>query len=110
MLANMATQIQAAHLMVLHAARQEGPGASARTWRRGWPSCLPARCACRSPTDAMRIHGGYGYTQDLTVERHFRDAPLMMIGEGTNEIQRLVIARHLLNNYPTGDFLYESGL
>ena len=55
--------------------------------------------------DAMRIHGGYGYTQDLTVERHFRDAPLMMIGEGTNEIQRLVIARHLLNNYPTVEFL-----
>ena len=44
------------------------------------------------------------------MERHFRDAPLMMIGEGTNEIQRLVIARRLLNNYPTGDFLYESGL
>ena len=83
---------------------------SAPTWRQEWPSCSPARCACRSPPTPCASHGGYGYTQDLTVERHFRDAPLMMIGEGTNEIQRLVIARHLLNNYPTGDFLYESGL
>jgi alkylation response protein AidB-like acyl-CoA dehydrogenase len=48
-------------------------------------------------TDAMRIHGGYGYTQDLPVERHFRDAPLMIIGEGTNEIMKLLIARQLLS-------------
>jgi alkylation response protein AidB-like acyl-CoA dehydrogenase len=47
-------------------------------------------------TEAMRIHGGIGYTTDLPVERYFRDAPLMMIGEGTNEIQRLVIARGVL--------------
>jgi len=60
--------------------------------------------------DAMRIHGGYGYTQDLTVERHFRDAPLMMIGEGTNEIQRILIARHLMKDFSSGDFLYELGL
>jgi hypothetical protein len=47
-------------------------------------------------TDAMRIQGGIGYTTELPIERHLRDAPLMMIGEGTNEIQRLVIARGLL--------------
>ena len=47
-------------------------------------------------TEAMRIHGGVGYTTDCPVERYFRDAPLMIIGEGTNEIQRLVIARGLL--------------
>jgi alkylation response protein AidB-like acyl-CoA dehydrogenase len=46
-------------------------------------------------TEAMRIHGGYGYTSDFAVERYFRDAPLMIIGEGTNEIQRIVIARAL---------------
>jgi alkylation response protein AidB-like acyl-CoA dehydrogenase len=46
-------------------------------------------------TEAMRIHGGYGYTTDFPVERYFRDAPLMIIGEGTNEIQRIVIARAL---------------
>jgi alkylation response protein AidB-like acyl-CoA dehydrogenase len=49
--------------------------------------------------DAMRILGGYGYTQEFPVERFYRDAPLMMIGEGTNEIQSLVIARNLLERY-----------
>lgn len=44
----------------------------------------------------MRIHGGYGYTQEFAVERYYRDAPLMIIGEGTNEIQRIVIARGIL--------------
>ena len=58
----------------------------------------------------MRIHGGVGYTQDLPIERYFRDAPLMIIGEGTNEIQRQVIARNLLRNYSSGDFLFEAGL
>ena len=61
-------------------------------------------------TEALRIHGGVGYTQDLPVERYFRDAPLMIIGEGTNEIQRQVIARNLLRNYSSGDFLFEAGL
>ena len=46
----------------------------------------------------------------LPVERYYRDAPLMIIGEGTNEIQRMVIARNLLKQYPSGDFLYESGV
>ncbi|MGZ6965989.1 MAG: acyl-CoA dehydrogenase family protein, partial [Acidimicrobiia bacterium] len=50
-------------------------------------------------TDAMRIHGGVGYTTELPIERYYRDAPLMLIGEGTNEIQRLVIARGLLQRY-----------
>jgi len=48
----------------------------------------------------MRIHGGYGYTTELPVERYFRDTPLMIIGEGTSEIQKLVIARKLLERYP----------
>ena len=47
-------------------------------------------------TEAMRIHGGYGYTKEFPVERYYRDAPLMIIGEGTNEIQRIVIARGIL--------------
>ena len=46
--------------------------------------------------EAMRVHGGYGYATELPIERYYRDAPLMLIGEGTNEIQRLVIARGLL--------------
>ena len=52
---------------------------------------------CQEVTlEAMRIHGGYGYVKDFPVERYYRDAPLMIIGEGTNEILRLVIARQLL--------------
>jgi alkylation response protein AidB-like acyl-CoA dehydrogenase len=50
-------------------------------------------------TEAMRILGGYGYTSEFPVERYYRDAPLMIIGEGTNEIQRLVIARQLLQRH-----------
>ena len=49
--------------------------------------------------EAMRIYGGYGYIKDFDVERHYRDAPLMIIGEGTNEIQKLIIARRLLEKY-----------
>ena len=109
MLANMATQVQAAHLMVLHAAEKKDRGERADL-EAGMAKLFASEMCMQVAIDAMRIHGGYGYTQDLTVERHFRDAPLMMIGEGTNEIQRLVIARHLLNNFPSGDFLYESGL
>jgi alkylation response protein AidB-like acyl-CoA dehydrogenase len=49
--------------------------------------------------EAMRIHGGYGYIKDYPLERYYRDAPLMIIGEGTNEIQKLIIARRLLQKY-----------
>jgi alkylation response protein AidB-like acyl-CoA dehydrogenase len=49
--------------------------------------------------EAMRIHGGYGYSKEYQVERLYRDAPLLMIGEGTNEIQKLIIARGLLERY-----------
>ena len=49
--------------------------------------------------EAMRIHGGVGYTKGLPIERYYRDAPLMIIGEGTNEIMKLVIGRRLLENY-----------
>ena len=52
-------------------------------------------------TEALRIHGGNGYTAEFPVERYFRDTPLMIIGEGTSEIQKMVIARKLLERYPT---------
>ena len=108
-LANMATQVQAAHLMVLHAAEKKDRGERADL-EAGMAKLFASEMCLQVATDSMRIHGGYGYTQDLTVERHFRDAPLMMIGEGTNEIQQLVIARNLLKNYPSGDFIYDNGL
>ncbi len=109
MLANMATNVQAAHLMVLHAAEKKDRGERA-DMEAGMAKLFASEMCMEVTIDAMRIHGGYGYTQDLSVERYFRDAPLMMIGEGTNEIQRILIARHLLKDFPTGDFLYESGL
>ena len=108
-LANMATQVQAAHLLVLQAAEKKDRGERADL-EAGMAKLFASEMCLQVATDSMRIHGGYGYTQDLTVERHFRDAPLMMIGEGSNEIQQLVIARNLLNNYPSGDFIYDSGL
>jgi alkylation response protein AidB-like acyl-CoA dehydrogenase len=109
MLANMATQVQAAHLMVRHAAEKKDRGERADL-EAGMAKLFASEMCLQVATDAMRIHGGYGYTQDLAVERHFRDAPLMIIGEGTNEIQQQVIGRNLLSNFPMGDFLYEAGL
>jgi len=109
MLAKMATQVQAAHLMVRHAAEKKDRGERADL-EAGMAKLFASEMCLQVATDALRIHGGYGYTQDLTLERHFRDAPLMIIGEGTNEIQQQVIARNLLKNYPSGDFLYEAGL
>jgi alkylation response protein AidB-like acyl-CoA dehydrogenase len=55
---------------------------------------------CQEVTlEAMRIHGGFGYTKEFNVERYYREAPFMLVGEGTSEIQRLVIARQLLEKY-----------
>ena len=109
MLAKMATNLQAAHLMVMHAADKKDRGERA-DMEAGMAKFFASEMCMQVALDAMRIHGGYGYTQDLNVERHFRDAPLMLIGEGTNEIQQLVIARNLLKNHPSGDFLYDAGL
>ncbi len=109
MLAKMATQVQAAHLMVMNAADKKDRGERADL-EAGMAKLFASEMCMQVALDAMRIHGGYGYTQDLNVERHFRDAPLMLIGEGTNEIQQIVIARNLLKNHPSGDFLYDAGL
>jgi len=109
MLAKMATNIQAAHLMVMNAADKKDRGERADL-EAGMAKLFASEMCMQVALDAMRIHGGYGYTQDLNVERHFRDAPLMLIGEGTNEIQQIVIARNLLKNHPSGDFLYDAGL
>jgi alkylation response protein AidB-like acyl-CoA dehydrogenase len=65
----------------------------------GMAKLFASEACAKIALDAMRILGGYGYTQEFPVERFYRDAPLMMIGEGTNEIQSLVIARNLLERY-----------
>ncbi len=98
LLADMATRIEAARLLTLAAARRKQEGD--RCDVEAGMAKLFATEACQQVTmDAMRIHGGYGYTADYPVERYYRDAPLLIIGEGTNEIQRLIIARGLLERY-----------
>lgn len=94
-LADMATKLEASRLLVLNAATKLDQGE--RCDLEAGMAKLFASEACMDITlDAMRIHGGYGYSTEFDVERYFRDAPLMIIGEGTNEIQRNVIARELV--------------
>ena len=94
-LADMATRLEAARLLTRNAAdrRQQGLRCDVEA---GMAKLFASETALELSMEAMRIHGGVGFTTDLPVERYYRDAPLMVIGEGTNEIQRLVIARGLL--------------
>lgn len=97
MLADAATEIQAARFMVYWAAwlkDQNRPYSKAAAMAKLFATEMGER-VCRN---AIQIHGGYGYSSEFEVERMYRDARLMTIGEGTSEIQRIVIARHLLNN------------
>ncbi len=94
-LADMATHLEAARLLTRNAAERKAAGLRCDV-EAGMAKLFASETALELATDAMRIHGGVGYTTDLPVERYYRDAPLMVIGEGTNEIQRLVIARGLL--------------
>ena len=97
-LADMATKLEASRLLTMSAARKFDSGERADV-EAGMAKLFASEAAFEIATEAMRIHGGYGYTTELPVERYYRDAPLMLIGEGTNEIQRLVIARGLLKRY-----------
>jgi len=98
-LAEMGTKLEAARLLVRQAAAMKDRGE--RCDLEAGMAKLFASEACQEITlEAMRILGGYGYTKEFRVERYYRDAPLMIIGEGTNEIQRLVIARALVKRYP----------
>lgn len=94
-LADMATAITAARQLNLHAAAQVDAGRRADL-EAGMAKLFASEMAAKVTLDAVRIHGGYGYSTDYDVERYFRDAPLMIVGEGTNEIQRNVIVRQLL--------------
>jgi alkylation response protein AidB-like acyl-CoA dehydrogenase len=94
-IADMATKLEAARLLTRNAAERKSAGLRCDV-EAGMAKLFASETAFELATEAMRIHGGMGYTTDLPVERYYRDAPLMMIGEGTNEIQRLVIARGIL--------------
>jgi alkylation response protein AidB-like acyl-CoA dehydrogenase len=94
-LADMATRVEAARLLTRNAAERKAAGLRCDV-EAGMAKLFASETALEVATEAMRIHGGVGYTTEFPVERYYRDAPLMVIGEGTNEIQRLVIARGLL--------------
>ena len=94
-LADMATKIQAARLLTYDAAAKKDRGERVDL-ESGMAKLFASETCQEVALEAMRIHGGYGYIKDSPVERYYRDAPLMIIGEGTNEVIRLVIARQLL--------------
>jgi alkylation response protein AidB-like acyl-CoA dehydrogenase len=95
MLADMAMQVHAARLMVHHAAALVDRGAPATALESSMAKCFAGDAAMRVTTDAVQIFGGYGYTREYPVERFMRDAKITQIYEGTNQIQRVVIAREL---------------
>lgn len=95
MLADMAMEIEAARLLVYNAARLKLAG-QPFSKEAAMAKLYASEVAMRATNHAIQIHGGYGYTKDFPVERYMRDAKLCEIGEGTSEIQRTVIARHIL--------------
>jgi alkylation response protein AidB-like acyl-CoA dehydrogenase len=94
-LADMATQVEASRLLVDKAARAYDKGERC-DMEAGMAKLFASEAAVNVSLEAMRIHGGYGYSKEFTVERLYRDAPLLVIGEGTNELQRIIIARQLI--------------
>jgi len=96
MLADMAMAVHASRLMIHHVAGLQDRGVEVTTWESSMAKCFAADTAMRVATDAVQIYGGYGYTREYPVERFMRDAKIMQIYEGTNQIQRIVIAQHLL--------------
>ena len=97
-LADMATKIEAARLLTRQAAGMKDRGERVDL-QAGMAKLFASETCQEVSLEAMRILGGYGYMKEFAVERYYRDAPLMIIGEGTNEIQRLVIARSLVQRY-----------
>ncbi|POX36525.1 acyl-CoA dehydrogenase [Streptomyces sp. Ru73] len=94
-LADMATKLTAARQLTLHAAREADAGRRV-DMEAGMAKLFASETAMEIALNAVRVHGGYGYSTEYDVERYFRDAPLMIVGEGTNEIQRNVIASQLV--------------
>jgi alkylation response protein AidB-like acyl-CoA dehydrogenase len=98
-LGEMATRLQAARLLTYDAARAYDRGERC-DMEAGMAKYFASEAAVENSLEAMRIHGGYGYSKEYHIERYFRDAPLMCIGEGTNEIQRIIIAKQLIERNP----------
>ncbi len=98
-LAEMATRLEASKLLVEQAARKYDTGERCDL-EAGMAKLHASEAAVANSMDAMRIFGGYSYSTEYDVERYFRDSPLMCIGEGTNEMQRIIIARQLVERHP----------
>jgi alkylation response protein AidB-like acyl-CoA dehydrogenase len=100
-LADMATKLEAARQLVHYAARRYDSGERS-DMEAGMAKLFASETAMEITLSAVRIHGGYGYSTEFDVERYYRDAPLMIVGEGTNEIQRNVITRQLIGRNRVG--------
>ncbi|MFM8586680.1 MAG: acyl-CoA dehydrogenase family protein [Gammaproteobacteria bacterium] len=98
-LADMATRVEAARLLIEQAARKYDTGERCDL-ESSMAKLFASEAGVENSLEAMRIFGGYSYSTDLDVERYYRDAPLMCIGEGTNEMQRIIIARQLIERNP----------
>ena len=98
-LGEMATRLQAARLLTYEAARAYDRGERC-DMEAGMAKYFASEAAVENSLESMRIHGGYGYSKEFHVERYYRDAPLMCIGEGTNELQRMIIAKQLIARNP----------
>jgi alkylation response protein AidB-like acyl-CoA dehydrogenase len=97
-LADMATQVEAARLLTLRAARLKDAGERSDL-EAGMAKLFASEAGHFCVEESLRIHGGYGYSKEYEIERLYRDAPLLLIGEGTSEIQRMVIGRKLLQRH-----------
>ena len=97
-LADMATKAEAAHQMMVQAARTKDRG-QRNDLEAGMAKYLASEYCSQVVEDAFRIHGGYGYSKEYEIERLYRDAPMLLIGEGTADIQRMIIGRRLLEEY-----------
>jgi alkylation response protein AidB-like acyl-CoA dehydrogenase len=97
-LAEMATKVEAAHLMMVNAARLKDAG-TRNDVESGMAKLLASEYCMEVTQDAFRIHGGYGYSKEYEIERLMREAPFLLIGEGTSEIQKTIISRGLLREY-----------
>jgi alkylation response protein AidB-like acyl-CoA dehydrogenase len=98
-LADMATRVEAARLLTESAARAYDEGRRCDL-EAGMAKLYATEAALENSLEAMRIHGAYGYSKEFNLERYYRDAPLLAIGEGTNELQRIIIARQLVKRHP----------
>ena len=94
-LGDMATRLEGARLLTYHAAAAYDRGERC-DMEAGMAKLSATEAALENSIEAMRIHGGYGYSTEFNIERLYRDAPLLIIGEGTNEMQRIIIARQLI--------------